>query len=246
MVDALTFPISLTTFFDTLEIESVSFSDPQPQEISRLADGTVLKASLGATLWQGSVKLWRNWHDDQMKAETLLAVLQRPGASFFIYDTRRIGPQSDPMGTAYGASTPSILSLDADNKRMSLQGLPAGYVLQAGDMLSFQYGSPNRYALHRIVQGDTANGSGVTGLIEVSPFIRTGAAVLDPVQLVKPFCKAVLQPSPGYGAADSGLSDGGTFGFIQTLIPGEPDIDHLEMDGDPLEMDGDQLIFNPA
>ena len=217
MVAALTFPLVPALFLETLEIESVSFFDPEPQEVSRTAGGAVIKASLGATLWQGSVKLWRNGHDAQMQAESKLAVLQRPGASFFIYDTRRIGPQSDPDGAIYGISTPSILAVDADNKRLSVQGLPPNYELQAGDMISFQYGGTTKYALHRIVQGETADGSGTTGLMEVTPFIRAGVAASDPVQLVKPYCKAKLAPDPVYGNADAGLSEGGTFGFIQDL-----------------------------
>jgi hypothetical protein len=214
---ALSFPLPLSEFFGGLKVTRVELYDRQPQEFSRTAGGSILRASLGASLWVGSVTMPSSRHDGQMETDAILSVLARPGASFFVTDPRRDGPKSDPDGAIYGSSTPSILSLDADNKRLSLQGLPANYVLQRGDMLSFQYGSPVQYALHRIVQGGTANGSGSTGLIEVTPFIRPGAAALDPVQLVRPYCKAVMASQPDFGVIEPGLSPGAAFDFVQTL-----------------------------
>ena len=215
MVTALTFPLDLATFMDPLQIESATFFDDEPLQQTRNAAGTTLTASLGEPLWKGSIQLVQDRHAAQSAYEAKLSVLRRPGSSFFVYDIRKPYPIYDPDGSIFAASTPTILAVDADNKRMSVQGLPANYELSAGDLISFQYGTPTKYALHRIVQGETANGSGSTGLFEVTPFIRPGAATLDSVQVVKPYCKAIVLPDVSYGSGSDLFSQGGRFSFVQ-------------------------------
>ncbi len=213
----LTFPLTLDAFWETLEMQNIQLYDDQPQNFSQTAGGEIIRASIGASLWKGQIQLWKNEHADQQKIEAYLSLLQRPGASFFARDMRQIGPQYDPDGSIIGSNTPTLLSVESNNREISIQGLPANYEIRAGDLISFQYGSPTIYGFHRVVQGVTANGSGSTGVLEVSPPLQPGASVTDPVQLVKPYFKAKLQPGPSYGAADSGLSQGPSFSFVQTL-----------------------------
>jgi hypothetical protein len=218
MMAALSFPLSRENFMNLLKVRSVTFRDFHAIEASQLADGTIIKASLGATLWSGVIQLAPARNEDAAAIESLLSILQRPGASFFVYDPRRIGPRNDPAGTTIGSASPVIASVNADNRQLALNGLPAGYVLSRGDMLSFSYlASPTRYALHRVVETVTANGSGSTGQFEVTPLIRTGATVGAAVTLVRPFCKAVLRPSPDYGSSVPLITDGASFEFVQTL-----------------------------
>lgn len=215
---ALSFPLSRETFFQTLKVADVTFRDFLPIETSQLADGTIIKASLGAALWRGTVKLAPAYAEDAAAVEAFLSVLQRPGASFFVYDPRRIGPRSDPNGTALASAAPQIASINANNREMALSGLPANFVISAGDMLSFAYGSsPTRYALHRVVVGATANASGTTPQFEVSPLIRSGATAGTNVTLVRPFCKAVVLTDPDYGVGGPLITQGASFDFIQTL-----------------------------
>lgn len=215
---ALSFPLSREQFFQTLKVSEVTFRDTLPIETTQLADGTVIKASLGAALWRGTVKLAPAYSTDAVAVEAYLSLLQRPGATFFVFDPRRIGPKADPDGTALASAAPQIASINANNRDIALSGLPAGFVISPGDMLSFAYGSsPTRYALHRVVVGATANGSGTTGQFEVSPMIRTGASAGTNVTLVRPYCKAMMTGDPDYGTGGPLISNGASFDFIQTL-----------------------------
>jgi hypothetical protein len=54
---ALTYPLSFTQFLGALRVEEVTFRLSHPQEHTRLGDGTVISASLGASLWTGSIRL---------------------------------------------------------------------------------------------------------------------------------------------------------------------------------------------
>lgn len=215
---ALTYPLTFAQFLGALRVEEVTFRLSHPQEHTRLADGTVISASLGASLWTGSIRLAQANHPRHAQMEALIALMDQPGATFLCHDPRQIGPASDPEGVILGSAAPTIHSVAANLRELRLTGLPVGYVLSAGDMLGFPYGSdPVRHALHRLVVGGTAASGGLTPLMEVVPNLRPGAVAGLAVSLIRPACKARLLPSPGYGAGRQALSRGAGFDFIQTL-----------------------------
>lgn len=217
---ALSSPLSLAQFWDKLQrIARVQMAPYEPARIDRTAGGVVLKASLGEAVWRGTVTL----HDDPLwdraaEVEALIALAARPGMAFLIFDPRKPYPAADPDGSILGAAVPQIAALDANARELSLDDLPAGYVLTPGDLIGFEYGSsPTRYALHRLVSGATADGAGAAGPVEVTPPIRPGATTGTAVSLVRPVMKAVLEPDPQYGGAVPGLTQGASFGFVQTV-----------------------------
>ena len=215
---ALTYPLSYAQFLGALRVEEVMFRLSHPQEHTRLGDGTVISASLGASLWTGTIRLAQANHARHAEMEALIALMDQPGATFLCHDPRYLGPASDPTGSSLGSRTVTIHSVSSNLRELRITGLPSGYVLSAGDMLAFQYGSnPVRYALHRIVVGGTSSSGGLTPMLEVVPPLRPGAAAGLPVSLIRPACKARLLPEPTYGAGRQALSRGASFDFIQTL-----------------------------
>ncbi|MDK3072773.1 hypothetical protein QO034_06595 [Sedimentitalea sp. JM2-8] len=214
---ALSFPLPLSEFLDTLPVSRVTFRLEQAVTSSETGGGEVIRHARGARLWGGEIVLDRDYHAVWAAIEARIALLEEPGASFLITDTRLPGPIADPDGSILGAAAVQILSVNANSRELRLKGLPPGYAISQGDMLSFSYGSnPVRRALHRVVTGAVANGSGNTPNFEVTPFIRPGAAVDAAVTLVAPVCKAVLA-SADIGASRAAISDGGTFAWRQTL-----------------------------
>lgn len=206
-----------TTFFGGLKVTNVMLTLSDPQESNRLGDGSVLKASLGAALWAGEASLPSGPHHLQAEAEVRLARLMRAGETLLAYDPRSNGPAADPGGVVLGTSTPTIHTLDADNRRMRLTGLPVGYQLSVGDWIGWTYGSsPTRYAAHRIETAAVADAAGLTPLFAVEPFIRPGVTTGTAVTLVRPPFKAVVT-SANYGAGRARVSQGPSFSFIQTL-----------------------------
>jgi hypothetical protein len=215
---ALSYPLSYIQFLGALRVEEVTFRLSHPQEHTRLGDGTVISASLGASLWTGTIQLAQANHPRHAQMEALLALMDQPGATFLCHDPRYLGPASDPTGAILGSRTVTIHSVAVTMRELRLTGLPSGYTLAAGDMLGFQYGStPVRYALHRIVVGGTASSTGLTPMLELVPNLRAGAVAGLTVSLIRPTCKARLLPGPSYGAGRQALSRGASFEFIQTL-----------------------------
>jgi len=214
----LAYPLTHAQFLGALRVEEVTFRLSHPQEHTRLGDGTVISASLGASLWTGTIRLSQANHPRHAQMEALLALMDQPRATFLCHDQRQIGPASDPSGSILGSRTVTIHSVAGNLRELRITGLPSGYVLSSGDMLAFQYGAnPVRYALHRVVIGGTASSTGLSPMLEVVPNLRPGAVTGLTVRLVRPACKARLLPEPSYGSGRQALSRGASFDFIQTL-----------------------------
>lgn len=217
---AITFPMSLTDFQQLLGVVSATFEDRESQQMSGKGSGQILRADIGPRLWRGEIGIRARQHADAQAIEALLSVLRGPGASFFVHDPRRIGPKNDPDGSILSGLTIDIDWLGTNNREMRLGGFPIGFQLVAGDMLAFVYvvNGVILYALHRLVEGATADGIGRTSVFEVTPPLRPGVTVGTTVDLVRPACKAVMVPgSITYGTARGNITDGAKFQFIQTL-----------------------------
>lgn len=217
---ALTQPLSLADFADKLHIQSVKWHIAEQQEITGLGSGELLGAELAPSRTEADVTLSAMSWDDAAEVQALIEALDGVIGSFYLHSPQKMYPRKDPDGSLLGASVVTINALAANNKEMRLAGLPAGYQLSGGDLLSFNYGaSPVRRALHRIVLPVTTAGTGITPLFEVRPHIRTGASVGLAVTLIKAAAKVRLVPGsfdPGTNGVD-GNNTGMTFQVRQTL-----------------------------
>ncbi len=210
---ARTYPISLADFWDTLGKTSVTLDLSEALASVDLIGGDTIPIDSGPRLWQGSVST-RLYKNDQVDAAVgLMEILRQAGATFRITKALRAGPAADLDGSILGASVVTISAV-VSTREITLSGLPAGYTLTRGDMLSWSYLSGARHALHRIADTVMADGLG-DATIEVSPFVRgdpTGATVT----LIEPSCLAMLVPgsySPPRG--DPNAYSGISFNWIQ-------------------------------
>lgn len=176
-------------------IGSAQFSLQYRQEFSRMAGGNPRVSDMGPELWMAKVQTTELKRTEFLKAEAEFNRLRGSLNTFYMYPPYAPGPQSDYLGTILGASNVQIHTVDGDNKRLRLKNLPIGYVLTKGDYLSFQSGSsPIRTHLHQLVTGGTADGTGVTPLMECAPSFRVGIATNLVVTLIRPFCEMMIMP----------------------------------------------------
>ncbi len=213
----LTFPLPLDQFFDLLPVETLTFDPSESVEIDETGGGEVLKATLGPDLWQGQLDLTVMTWDEAFAITPMINVLRRAGASFLVADPRRPWPRLDPEGAILGQANVQISAIGSSMREIALKGLPARYLLSRGDLLSFPYGIPSRYALHEIVGPTVADTNGETTLFEVTPPIRSGAAVNAPVQLIWPRCKAVLRGGASTGKSGANATRDASISWTQTL-----------------------------
>jgi len=204
---ALSFPLTLAQFSERLRVASMTLHCPAVTEDSRTAAGEIIRASLGAALWQGEMTLAPAYHANAREAQVMLELLLQPGASFLF---------SPPAYVRAGNATATLSSVNANMRDVSLTNAGANAVLRAGSYISFTYGTnPVRYGFHQIVQTVTASGAGAA-TVEVTPPIRAGFGANATVQLARPVMKAVLMNrNPGRSAPL--ITDGISLQFTQTL-----------------------------
>lgn len=190
-------------------------------EQSPLASGVIITRNLRPPLWSLSAR------SRLLKPNTLAAwqarieSLENGKLLFWGYDRNRFYPilypkGAWPTGGSFSGTTARILTVNANNKALSLDSLPAGYVVSAGDLISWTYNS-TQYAMHRVVESATANGSGVTPEFEVRPHIRSSAPATTAVAVKRPACQMKIVP----GSLQTDVNDIGwgtiTFQAVQTL-----------------------------
>lgn len=217
---ARTFPLDRDTFLGAIPVWEQTFDLAENMEVSGLGDGSILTDEIGPRLWRGKCTIDMLTFEASRQVEALISLLRGPGRSFLAWRLDNAAPAGDLDGSILGGSSPVINALPADARETKIGGLPVGYPIGTGDMFSITYGSsPTRYGLHRVVSADVvANGSGITPTIEVVPPIRPGASVSDAVELIRPYCKAIIVPgSVAPGTVRRNKVRGVSFEFVQTL-----------------------------
>jgi hypothetical protein len=158
--------------------------------------GTTYAMDRGPALLSAQIQSINLRHTEAAQIMALIDDIEDTMGTFYVWNPRICGPQADPDGSILGSHTPTIHSVNSDNKHFSITGLPVGYVLTRGDLIAVDYASPSRRAVYRVVDATvTANGSGVTSEFAVSPFIRTGMAEGDSVTLIKPGVNMKIMPN---------------------------------------------------
>ncbi|MCZ4501031.1 MAG: hypothetical protein JWQ74_3586, partial [Marmoricola sp.] len=172
------------------------------QEVSGLGSGQIYVVDLAPKYWEAEVNFINMENADARKIQGIIESLDEGMNDFYWFDPRSEYPIADPTGSILGASNPKIDALRNNNKELGIKSLPNGYVLSAGDFLSFDFGSaPVHRAFHRIVEGGVATG-GTTGWLEVRPHIRPGAAVNADVTLKRASMQMKMIP----GSFDPGTA----------------------------------------
>lgn len=217
----LTFPLALADFFDLLPVSKLVLDLPDVLDVQRTKGGTLLTSDLGDQLWSGKIDLSIMTHDEVSVVRPLINLLRRGGTSFLVSDLTRPWPRSDTDGViiAAWAGAPQLASVGSSGREVSLSGLPPNYVLSRGDLISWTYGSsPLRYALHELVGTVEADSTGATGLVEINPPVRPGAAAGNPVTLRWPVCQARLVPGQNStGTSEHTITTGATLSWQQML-----------------------------
>ena len=210
-----TYPLALSEFQDLFNLQFARFIPDGAKEVTRDGNGKQFSASVGDVIWKGKFRIPpTNDRSLAHKIDTLLSLAHRSGSSVLLYDPSKTHPADDPDGSILGASTPQISSLDATDARlMAISGLPANYQLRFGDHIGIV--QSGLYMLHSVAEDVQANGSGVTPLLEVDPFVRDELNTGSPVTLIKPVIKAVISATPDYGSHRAVVSSSKAFQFVQ-------------------------------
>lgn len=204
---------------DELKLVGLDFNLEAMDEQTPLRSGKIISKDLGPALWRASFSTPPMTEDQWREVQAWYATI-RSVESFYGYHNLRQYPKAYPEGwgdlEVGGSPFSGLASLAgvSGGVTASLADLPEGFLLAAGDFLSFSYGTSQ--ALHMVVAGGEADASGDLD-VEVRPHIRTGWVADEEVTLHQAY--AEMKIVPGSFSAPTDVKGHTTVSFeaIQTL-----------------------------
>lgn len=185
---ALSFPYALSFLADCLGGPSVPLQLQRFDEMSGSGDGRFWAAQMAPPLWAASYGLYakRVAHAREINAKVYgLDGLSKP---FLWAPPYYPGPAS---GVTAGLSAITVSGIRGDRGAIALAGLPASFILSAGDYLSITF-STNRVYFGQFVEGGTASTGGTLGQREMRPYLPQGVSAGASVELLRPYFKAMV------------------------------------------------------
>lgn len=204
---AIAFPVSLANFFDMLEIVEASFHLGDNHNIASTQGGELITSAYGVRLWSGTVRTRTLPHASAELIAARMRMIANARATFYV----------EPIHHTLAGATGAQINNVTNGYEVKFQGLAANKIIPAGTFFSYAYDGTRR-AFHQTIENGGADGTGLTGFIQVEPEIRPGWAAGAAVAFDAPIAKAVYVPkslrSPVVRAT---LSDGPSFDWMQTL-----------------------------
>ena len=125
--------MATTELAEALPVESVRLALGHGQE-----HGLSTAADLRRALWTADIATTALGLDRLARLAAKIAALDGGLGSFLLWNAARQYPAHDPAGTIVGVAAVKIRAVAGDRSGFSLKGLPAAYVLAAGDMVLFK------------------------------------------------------------------------------------------------------------
>lgn len=109
---------------NALPVSEARFYLDRGQEISGQSSGVIRVKDLRPALWRARIVCAAMTHLEERQAMALIGDIEDLYSTFYVWKPNAPYPYADPGGSILGASAVKINSLNADNKRLSLKGLP--------------------------------------------------------------------------------------------------------------------------
>lgn len=215
----LTFPLTAPEFFNKMRVRSVRWSLAMFTEDSGTGSGQTIRAELAPPKWMAEIT---SVPMNLAEARTIRALMRTLLASgrdgtFHLYNPECQFPLSDPTGSQLSGYVPFVHTVLASNRRViRLGGLPANFELSVGDMFSISSKAPNDRLLLEVSEACVANGSGSTPFFSITPWVRPGVAINDPVDLISPMAR-MMMIGVDAGISEAMIGDGMTFNAIEVV-----------------------------
>lgn len=215
---AITYP---RPFPDSLRFAKSQMTLTRQMSTITLEGGGVQTAEMGEPLWRLSATTeplrWSGrrqlaaWHASLAGSRRILAY-DWVGSYPIAYGAAVLGLTRAGGGAFNGTATLTICTATT----VTLSGLPAGYVLSAGDRMSWAWAGVRAY--HEAVETVTATAGGVA-TVTVEPGVRLepSPAVDAAVALVRPTCVMMITPD-SWDMDESGALAPASFEAVQVVV----------------------------
>lgn len=142
---SLSSPLTAAQFIDLCKVAQIYLEFTPQRELSSQASGGVFEKDMGPALRMATIQSVPLTDDELADVLSALEWLQSRIGTFKVYDTKRRYPKSDPTGATLGSSS-TVISSQITLGNVSISGLPAGYVLNRGDLFDVLAAQTSNYA----------------------------------------------------------------------------------------------------
>ncbi|MCB5412246.1 hypothetical protein [Pseudogemmobacter faecipullorum] len=186
---ALTFPFEPAFLSDLLcTRDGVLLELMRKDEASGSGDGRVWTAQLAQPLWSVSITFGAKEKTQAREIDAKIRALDGSRQAFLWADAL----YKPGAGRAAGAGA-KVSAISPDRRRISVTGLPADYVVRAGDRASIALTGGKHYFCE-FSESAMANTVGALSNISVMPFIPMGVNLGVAVQMDKPILRLRIEP----------------------------------------------------
>lgn len=207
--------LTLADFQDKLRIAEYSFEPSENSQSTRSIGGLVYKAARGPKIWQGEIATSAMTYAQHAEVSGIIDRIRTVGTFFLFSPAKNARPAAYKAGDALNAV--QVNGTQVAGFSLKLKGLPANYVLTAGDCLSFVLTGAHR--LYRITANAQANASGQVTVSLHTP-LNSGALPAGnlAVTLISPRVTCVYSDgSLNPGRSNLSHVSGFTFNFSQVF-----------------------------
>lgn len=188
---AISFPMPWQNFAGLLPIQSAPWHLKRFEQVTYSGSSTPEVSELADPRWTVKVRLDLMAGREATDIQALFD-LHGSGHPFHLHDPERMAPRLDPTGAVLGNATPTVATVSANG--IALAGLPAGYTLSRGDLISIEHGAPGRRGAYALSETVTANAAGVTPVFVTSPRARIVTQTGQSVDLMRPTALMIVVP----------------------------------------------------
>ena len=222
---ALSFPLSLPA-------EGIEANRFEPLRMDFLApemSGRVGAVAGGWPLWEAEYQLGGMTEEAADGISAFKDALRGPQRLFYGRDLARPYPRAYPTGFAgmtragggsFAAGTASSWSVNTARDVLTLNGLPASFVISRRDYVGFSWttGGQQRRHLVRAMEAVQASAAGVA-VVTVEPAVHPVVPGAATSRLANPDCLMRLTPETRLGAVDLTGAISGVIHAIQVILP---------------------------
>lgn len=191
---AISYPYTLAALADKMPIASIKFDIQRNDQFSGLGTGQMWQSELAPPLWTADIALGNMTEELGLEIAALIRKLHGAQEAFYLYDLQRPYPKLDPTGSILGSSVVQVNATPSNKNTVALKGLPASYAFSVGDKIQISNSISGKTTFHEVSDAISANGSGVTGSIQVFPRIPAWVAANDTVTLKNAACLMKVMP----------------------------------------------------
>lgn len=209
---ALTFPYALDFLAKCLLGQRIPLNLRRNDERSGSGDGRFWSAELAPPLWTASYALYAHGAVKAREINAKIWGLDGMSKTFLWTDPYYKEPAAGEQGLS--AATVTVDGIRSDRGAIRMTGLPSPFTLTAGDFVTVT-GSSGQVYFGQFAESQNNFTGGTSIMRELRPYLPQWVAVGDPIELLRPYFKAMVTDYMPFASLHGKWGDNASITILQ-------------------------------